>query len=339
MVRGGRRIGSALALLSLLACCGAVPPAPNLGRRSRWALLGVLSLLAGVVLLPSAPVQAQTRTISNLTETKAKTGPSFHICSTDPATTHAGGCAIAFTTGGTSTARYRLNSITLAIDSIFRSTPNVSIHADSSGSPGTKIGSNLTKVGSATSGDITFNGSGITLNGGTTYFVQITGTSSGSNSYVGLYLTTSDAQTGSTGWRIANVSRSLPGNSTTWSDPGSSRTMLLSVNATATVLDPPTGFAGTTAIDIIYGGTSIGSSGTLSRGFVSGSLLKGQCNAILTSARLTCATGTMLEYGWYRSSAPKTCVGTGSVASRGGATVYRGDYTPTFSSDYQFLAY
>ena len=215
----------------------------------------------------------------------------------------------------------------------------MSIHADSSGSPGTKIGSNLTKVGSTTSGDITFNGSGITLNGGTTYFVQITGTSSGSNSYVGLYLTTSDAQTGSTGWSIANVSRSLPDNSTTWSDPGSSRTMLLSVNATATVLDPPTGFAGTTAIDIIYGGTSIGSSGTLSRGFVSGSLLKGQCNAILTSARLTCATGTMLEYGWYRSSAPKTRVGTGSVASRGGATVYRGDYTPTFSSDYQFLAY
>ena len=67
--RSGRRIGSALALLSLLACCGAVPPAPNLGRRSRWALLGVLSLLAGVVLLPSAPAQAQTRTISNFTET------------------------------------------------------------------------------------------------------------------------------------------------------------------------------------------------------------------------------------------------------------------------------
>ena len=102
---------------------------------------------------------------------------------------------------------------------------------------------------------------------------------------------------------------------------------------------PPTGFLGTTAIDIIYGGTSIGSSGTLSRGFVSSSLLRGEYDAIVNSARLTCATGTTLEHGWYRSSAPKTRVGTGSVASRGGATVYRGDYTPTFSSEYQFLAY
>ena len=57
---GGRRIGSALALLSLPACCGAVPPAPNLGRRSRWTLLAALSLLAGAALLPPAPARAQT---------------------------------------------------------------------------------------------------------------------------------------------------------------------------------------------------------------------------------------------------------------------------------------
>ena len=57
--RGGRRIGSAIALLPLLACCGLLPPASTLARRSRWAL-GVLALLAGAALLPSAPAEAQT---------------------------------------------------------------------------------------------------------------------------------------------------------------------------------------------------------------------------------------------------------------------------------------
>ena len=67
---GGRCIGPAIALLPLLACCGLLPSTTALARRSRWAL-GVLSLLAGVVLLPPAPAEAQTTIdlVSNFNET------------------------------------------------------------------------------------------------------------------------------------------------------------------------------------------------------------------------------------------------------------------------------
>ena len=61
-------MGSALALLSLLGCCGLLPPAATLAQRSRWAL-GVLSLLAGAVLLPPDTAQAQTTTVWTATLT------------------------------------------------------------------------------------------------------------------------------------------------------------------------------------------------------------------------------------------------------------------------------
>ena len=214
-----------------------------------------------------------------------------------------------------------------------------------SSNPGTQIGSNLTKVGTATTGTITFNASSITLKGGTTYFVQVTGTAAAGNPAFNLGTTASDAQdtTSTNGWSIADTSRSLSG--TTWSNFQSGRTLRLIVNATTTtsVVASPTGFAGGSSTSYGYGSgsnstTNISSSGQ-SCTFNESFLLRGEYSAIHTSQRLTCATGTTLEHGWYRSSAPKTRVGTGSVASRGGATVYRGDYTPTFSSEYQFLAY
>ena len=273
----------------------------------------------------SAPVQAQTRIISNLTETKAKTGPSFHVCTTGPDTSYHDGCAIAFTTDVNTFNRYTLNSVTLSVHALVRATFNVSIHATSSGSPGTQIGSNLTKVGTATSGEITFNASGITLNGGTTYFVQITATSLGNNAQIQFHVTTSDAQTGSTGWSIANVSRYLPDNSSTWSDLSSSRTMLLSVNATTTtsVLDPPTGFAGDSRTAYGYGSGNnptedISPSGQ-SRTFKASFLLRGVYTGLTSTNYLTCASDTTLEYGWYRSSAPTTRFGIGEVVTPPGS--------------------
>ena len=177
MVRGGRRIGSALALLSLLGCCGAVPPpAPNLGRRSRWALLGVLSLLAGVVLLPSAPAQAQAVNVNNFSQTA---GTDESTSSSTPTK------AVAFTTGGNTFNRYTLNSVTIRVTGNNNGSFQVGIYNPGSGSnssnPGTQIGNNLTKVGTATTGNITFNASSITLKGGTTYFVQVTGTAAAGN--------------------------------------------------------------------------------------------------------------------------------------------------------------
>ena len=382
-----------------------MPPAPSLGRRSRWALLGAFSLLAGMVLLPPAPAQAQAVHVTNLGQ--STNGSQSYTSAIARATS--------FRTGGTATDRFRLNNVVINISSGANDT-EVSIHQDSSGSPGTKIGSDLTR-GNTSSGNTTYTASGITLNGNTTYWLNLlhdgaTGTSGT------VRTTTSNAQTGGTNWQIGD---NTLGFITSWSE-ASTESIRFRVNATTlstltagmitatsaritignhtgawyykktsptpagsctsrtssqtyadltsltgntsytykaysdssctteiasatftTLPAPPTGFAGGSSTSYGYGSgsnptTNISSSGQ-SRTFNKSFLLRGEYSAINSSQRLTCATGTMLEYGWYRSSAPKTRVGTGSVASRGGATVYRGDYTPTFSSDYQFLAY
>ena len=123
-----------------------------------------------------------------------------------------------------------------------------------------------------------------------------------------------------------------------------SRTLRLTINATTTtsVLDPPTGFAGVSAVTYKYGsGASTTPSGTKTYTFKSSSLLKGIYSALTSTENLTCATGTTLEYGWYRSSAPTTRFGIGEVVTPPGSNtrVYRADYTPTFSSEYKLLAY
>ena len=69
--RGGRRIGPAIALLPLLVCCGLLPSAPTLTRRSRWAW-AYFSLLAGAALLLPAQVQAQSVNVSNIRELHTK---------------------------------------------------------------------------------------------------------------------------------------------------------------------------------------------------------------------------------------------------------------------------
>ena len=73
-------IGSALALLPLLVCCGLASPAPALTRRTRWAAGILVASLASLALLTPEPAKAQTTgTVSNITQT---TNTNLRVTST-----------------------------------------------------------------------------------------------------------------------------------------------------------------------------------------------------------------------------------------------------------------
>ena len=140
--------------------------------------------------------------------------------------------ANAFTTGGTSTARYTVSSVVLRIDNR-AATDTVQIRNASGSNPGTAIGS-LTY--SSSSGNArTYTASNITLNGGTTYFLTYSQASGGNAS---VRYTNSDAQTGTSGWSIADGIRYSGDSEATWSDLTPS--MLFTVDTTAADIDPIT---------------------------------------------------------------------------------------------------
>ena len=98
---------------------GARVPLPRrLAARARWAV-GLFALLASLALLPPAPAQAQSVSVSNITETagtgEAVVGNTTYLSN-------------AFTTGGTSTDRYTLNSVAIAITTYALGQFEVSIH-------------------------------------------------------------------------------------------------------------------------------------------------------------------------------------------------------------------
>ena len=125
-------------------------------------------LLTSLALLPPDPAEAQTRvSASNITETA---GAMIDFSSGDSA-------ANAFTTGGTSTDRYSLNSVIVNYNSGFPpgqeyGQHTLSIHAANGSNSGAQIG-NLNGIIPTGGGFTTYTASGITLNGGTRYFVQV----------------------------------------------------------------------------------------------------------------------------------------------------------------------
>ena len=96
---GGRRgIGSALALLSLLACCGLVPPAPALTRRTRWAAGIFIASLASLALLTPELAKAQTENVSLASSAVTQTSATLTLANNSAAwyyksTTPAGTCS------------------------------------------------------------------------------------------------------------------------------------------------------------------------------------------------------------------------------------------------------
>ena len=202
----------------LLTSLTLLPPAVPAGALT-------LPLLAALALLPPAPAEAQSVSVSNLSQS-------------EPGNIAYGAgdvVATAFTTGGTSTDRYTLNSVVLDWNNAGSGEPSVSIYTASGINPGTRIGSNLAGSIGPSGGQATYTASGITLNGGTVYFVRITGGTSRSPK-----VTDSDAQTGTGGWStatIANDGRYYTGAS--WSSLGSGRSLKFTVNATTVTSSPP----------------------------------------------------------------------------------------------------
>ena len=187
-----------------------------------------LPLLAALALLPTAPAEAQSVSVSNLSQ-------ASHA--TDTTVVHTAFSATAFTTGGTSTDTYTLNSVVLDVVNTGSGQMNVSIHNASGSDPGTKIGGNLSGNISSTAGNTTYTASGITLNGGTKYFLQIAAAASGANRSV--RTTSSDSQTGTSGWTIENTGRDSSTGGGSWVDMTSGRSLKFTVNATTVTSSPP----------------------------------------------------------------------------------------------------
>ena len=190
----GGRIGSALALVPLLACCGLAHASPP--RRSRWALLGALSLVAGAVLLPSAPAQARSVSVSNISQ--PNTGTGYYIGGSSQALINK------FTTGGTTDDSYALNTVVLDLTGA-AGQYNVSIHEIRRNRLGARVGT-LTGTASSAAGRKTYTApaSGIVLRGGTSYFLQIRPSGRVSRSIRVTESNTESNTPANAGWSIAN---------------------------------------------------------------------------------------------------------------------------------------
>ena len=111
----------------------------------------------------------------------------------------------------------------------------VSIHNASSSSPGTQIGSNLAPPASVVDGNNTFTASGITLNGGTTYFVQVRRGTGSSDTAIGRTSSNAEDSGSTSGWSIANVGRYYDTTSSSWQDLESGISLRFTINATTIV--------------------------------------------------------------------------------------------------------
>ena len=136
--------------------------------------------------------------------------------------------ATSFKTGGSSTDRFKLDSAVVQFDA-WAIIATVRVYNDSGGSPGTQVGGDLRRYrGSSNEGNTTYSGPvpGITLNGDTTYWLVVIMPAD-----TDVRVTTSDAQTGSTGWEIGNNTVGLSGS--TWSQQSASA-IRFAINATST---------------------------------------------------------------------------------------------------------
>ena len=130
-----------------------------------------------------------------------------------------------FTTGGASSDRYALESVTIDFATCPSSTKSrlqVQIR-NSSG----QLGNNLTRSGATD----TYNASGITLHGATTYFLVF------NNAILGCFLdsVSGDGETGAAGWSIANNAQVYNSLTNSWiSIPGNAnKSLKFRVNATS----------------------------------------------------------------------------------------------------------
>ena len=168
-----------------------------------------------------------SRSVSNITETAHATNSNV---------TNNNVFATAFTTGGATTDRLTLRSV--VVDTVTGGSGElaVSVHPANGSNPGNKIGSDLT--GTAGDGNITYTASGITLAGGTTYFVRVA--RSGSSANRNLTTTASDTDTttpaGASGWSIANAGRESSNHGSSWSAMANGRSLRFTVNTTTTYL-------------------------------------------------------------------------------------------------------
>ena len=340
---GGRRLGSTLALLLLLACCGLLPAAPTLIRRSRWGLLVPSPYWRG----RSCCHLARCRRRQCMSQISGK--PNHKLIDGDLTIPE---LAQSFITGGTSSSRFTLNSVVVDFTA-HANQATIKIHTSSSGDPGTQIGGALTRTGSSTSGDITFNAptgaNAITLNGSTTYFVRFESSVSSSNTNRPVLQGTSNTaedSTSSTGWSIVDTGQYCDSCSNFSATTGTAFSLRINftVNATKTTLSASTGYITSgNASSVNYGGTNLGTAGdhtSFNSAYSSGSLLRGDYTSLSSPSRLVCAAGT-LEFGWYWRHQLRSRLGTVQVLSQNAARIYRADYTPTSGNgaEYLFLAY
>ena len=175
--------------------------------------------------------------------------------------------AQSFITGGTSSSRFTLNSVVVDFTA-HANQATIKIYTSSSGDPGTQIGGALTRTGSSTSGDITFNAptgaNAITLNGSTTYFVRFESSVSSSNTNRPVLQGTSNTaedSTSLTGWSIVDTGQYCDSCSNFSATTGTAFSLRINftVNATKTTLSAPTGYITSgNASSVNYGGTNLG---------------------------------------------------------------------------------
>ena len=138
--------------------------------------------------------------VGNLTETRTTDGTlsqASHIL------------YVPFTTGGTTADSVELDDVVIYVTSNASaavvgiwSQKTTGCHSSVTACPDAQVGTNLTRQGTAASGYITFSAADdFTLTGGTTYYLRI----SRSSGTLTVGRTTSDNQTGSTGWAIGDT--------------------------------------------------------------------------------------------------------------------------------------
>ncbi|MXY44294.1 MAG: T9SS type A sorting domain-containing protein [Dehalococcoidia bacterium] len=149
--------------------------------------------------------------------------------------------AQAFTTGSNSTG-YKLTSVELIMNAVFISTApyNMRIYTNSSGAPGTSIGS-LTKPATLTDGlnEFTATGAGIDLDPSTTYFLVFDTNSSNNNGWLSTDAGTEDSGSAN-GWTIADKHLHRNWNSTgAWSETANV-IFQIRINGYIKLRNPPT---------------------------------------------------------------------------------------------------
>ena len=199
--------------------------APAFVSSARWAV-GLLALLASLALLPSAPAQAQAvvELVSNYYEANAR-----------PTRSTSGKAAQSFTTGA-NTDGYILTEVKLHAQNGFASV--VAIREDNGGIPGNLV-VRLTSGGTS-SGNRTYAAAANTrLNASTKYWVVVNDAGRGDAEF---WTTSSNAETGLTGFAIGDTAREFATASRRWTDVTSGNSMSVAIRGYVNSVDttPPT---------------------------------------------------------------------------------------------------